>query len=74
MKYKKCPRCELNYMTLQQKYCTVCLAEMQGKKDDFDPIAMDTCPFCEKNPLKNGEDMCAVCRHKRVKSQSFDEI
>lgn len=47
---------------------------MQGKKDDFDPIAMDTCPFCEKNPLKNGEDMCAVCRHKRAKSLSFDEI
>ena len=74
MKYKKCDRCELNYVTLQQKYCAVCLAQMQGKKEDFDEIAWDTCPYCEKNVLKNGEEMCRHCFEKRQKKQQIDEL
>ena len=31
-KYKKCPRCELNYIEEDKDYCDVCLAEMQGGK------------------------------------------
>ena len=30
VKYKKCPRCELNYIEEDKDYCDVCLAEMQG--------------------------------------------
>ena len=30
MKFVKCPRCELNYITACEKYCKVCLREMKG--------------------------------------------
>ena len=35
VKYKKCPRCELNYIEEDKDYCDVCLAEMQGGKLKF---------------------------------------
>lgn len=28
-KYKKCPRCELNYILEDEDYCPVCKAEMK---------------------------------------------
>ena len=31
-KYKKCPRCELNYIEEDKDFCDVCIAEMQGSK------------------------------------------
>ncbi len=74
MKYKKCVRCELNYVTFDQVFCSVCIAEMSGKKDDFDLIGWDICPFCEKNLLKNGEEMCEFCLSKRQTKQPDDEI
>ena len=27
----KCPRCDLNYIREDEKYCKVCLREMKGK-------------------------------------------
>ena len=74
MKYKKCIRCELNYVPLQQDFCAICLAQMQGKKDDFDLIALDICPYCEKSVLKSGEEMCRFCAEKRQKTLFDDKI
>ena len=31
MKLVKCPRCELNYITENEKYCKVCLREMRAR-------------------------------------------
>lgn len=74
MKYKKCPRCDMNYVSETQNFCTICLAEMSGKSTNFDPIEWDFCPFCEKNKLKNGEEMCKKCMEKRRKNTSCDDI
>ena len=74
MKYKKCSRCQLNYITEDQEFCGICLREMRGEKDEFDDISYDICPYCDKNILTNGEDMCKSCRIKRMKKQNSDEI
>ena len=74
MQYKKCVRCDLNYVSLQKDFCDVCIAQMQGKKDDFDLIAYDICPYCEKNVIKSGEEMCIYCQEKRQKNQQIEEL
>ena len=74
MKYKKCPRCDLNYVVETQNFCKICQIEMSGKSTNFDPVEWDFCPFCEKNRLKNGEEICKKCREKRQKNTCFDDI
>ncbi len=72
MIYKKCSRCQLNYVTADRELCDICLREMRGEKDDFDDSLCDICPFCEKYPLVDGEEMCRHCRKKRLKAHSCD--
>lgn len=66
MKYHKCPRCGLNYITEEQEYCKVCNDELCGKKsifdDDFDQLL---CPYCESNPIEIDELMCSACAERR---------
>jgi len=47
---------------------------MSGKSTNFDPVELDFCPFCEKNKLKNGEEICKKCQEKRQKNTGFDDI
>ena len=67
MKYKRCPRCGLNYITDEQTVCSVCRDEMAGRKSIFDEEDFGEliCPYCEKNPIDLDDIMCAECRAKR---------
>ena len=63
-KYKKCPRCELNYIEEDKDYCDVCLAEMQGaklkfakKEEDEESEKTELCPVCGENYMRPGEKM-----------------
>ena len=51
MKLVKCPRCELNYITENEKYCKVCLREMKGEapKDE-----VELCSVCNEAPALPG--------------------
>ena len=62
-KYKKCPRCELNWIPEEEEYCEICKAELAGKilDDDFEE---EVCPVCGVNAIEPGEKMCADCRAK----------
>ena len=62
-KYKKCPRCELNWIPEEEEYCEICKAELAGKVLD-DDYEEEICPVCGVNPLEPGEKMCAECRAK----------
>ena len=63
MKYKKCPRCGLNWIAQTELYCKVCLDELNGVKSIFDEDLSDNlCPICNKNPLVGDEPMCKECR------------
>ena len=59
--YIRCPRCELNYIQKKDKYCSVCKAEMEAKKDYVDDIDLELCPICHTNYIQPDEIMCASC-------------
>ena len=58
MKLVKCPRCELNYITENEKYCKVCLREMKGEapKDE-----VELCSVCNEAPALPGRDVGLFC-------------
>ena len=78
VRYKKCPRCELNYIdTEKQEFCDVCIAEIKGNKLQFADLdeeeyeALDAeleqeelCPVCGVNMMRAGDKMCEACRAK----------
>lgn len=72
MKYKKCPRCQLNYIREDLDICSVCQDELAGKKSIFDTESDALiCPYCNKYELDVDEIMCKHCQQKRRKR--FDE-
>lgn len=78
-KYKKCPRCELNYIPKNEEYCGVCKAELKLAPslftDETDDEEIDgvLCPVCKLNYISFDESVCAVCREKNEKEDFFDE-
>ena len=76
-KYKKCPRCELNWIPTEEELCEVCKAEM-GKAskislleedDDIIGLGERICPICKVNYLDADEDMCQSCRAERAEKE-----
>ena len=77
-KYKKCPRCELNWIAVEEELCEVCKAEL-GKESKISLLEEDEedgeyeeriCPICKVNFLEGDEDMCAACREERAEKLS----
>lgn len=58
MKLVKCPRCELNYITEEERYCKVCLREMKG---DAPREEIELCSVCNEAPALPGRDVCVFC-------------
>ncbi len=73
MKYKKCPRCGLNYIKSQEELCLVCKDELAGKRSIFDEedLELILCPYCEKNFMGIDDVMCEKCEKKRNKFSSI---
>lgn len=71
-KFKKCPRCDINYIPLEKEYCEICEAEMRGMS--FPEISDDEegelCPKCGVNYLNEGEKICESCLQEIEKSKS----
>lgn len=59
MRYKKCPRCELNYITNNEEYCDICQRELQGKALDLE---FDYCYICGRELDFDDIDICKVCK------------
>lgn len=58
MKLIKCPRCDLNYIKEDEKYCKVCLRELKG---DQNKEEVELCSVCNEAPALPGRDMCLLC-------------
>ena len=58
MGFRKCPRCELNYITDNETLCKVCKREIKG--DDRLEV-IDLCTVCNERPVMPGKDICLVC-------------
>lgn len=64
-KYKKCPRCELNYILESETYCSVCKDEMSGMSSDdlyYDDSFTRICPRCGINSIADDQEYCDACR------------
>lgn len=78
-KYKKCSRCELNYISKEEQYCDVCKADLKLAPSPFideiedEEIDGVLCPVCKLNYISFDESVCAVCREKSEKEDVFDE-
>jgi hypothetical protein len=73
MPYKKCPRCNLNYIKDTEVLCKVCLEEVGKNINDFDKDEeYDICPECGENIIKAGEDMCYQCMVEQI-GEDVDE-
>ena len=70
-KYKKCPRCELNYILEEEALCIVCKAQLHigGIRllEDDEEESMDKCPVCKINILEYGEEICPSCKRNQEK-------
>lgn len=80
MGYKKCPRCELNWIKDDENLCDVCKAELKIggiSLIDDDEILEESeeriCPVCKINLLDDGEEMCAACREEALSKVKPDE-
>lgn len=79
-KYKKCPRCELNYILEDEDYCEICKQELKGISCNVDVDEDDDaelCPVCGINFLNEGEKMCEACAAARAdeeKGSAIDDV
>ena len=58
MLLEKCPRCDLNYIRPDEKYCKICLREMKGEGKKDEP---ELCSICNEAPALPGKDVCLFC-------------
>lgn len=70
-KYKKCPRCELNYILVEEELCPVCMAEMKLAPAEED---LELCTLCGKNLITVDQVMCDECARKRNLDDVVDEV
>ena len=70
MKFIKCPRCELNYMTESERFCKVCLREMNG---DGAQDEVELCSVCNEAPALPGRDVCLFCLKEMNGQNNVDD-
>ena len=66
----KCPRCDLNYIREDEKYCKVCLRELKGEGSQDE---VELCSICNEEPALPGKDVCLFCLKEMNKSNSAEE-
>lgn len=80
-KYKKCPRCELNYILEDQNYCDICLSALNGEIlddiniDDEEDLTDDLvlCPICKRNLISKSKSKCKDCQQAEEELKELKE-
>ena len=68
MGFKKCPKCDLNYIRDDEKLCKVCMRSYSESVDDQDD-AIVYCIECGDRPAVAGLELCSQCRKDKQKIQ-----
>ena len=74
--YKKCPRCELNYIKSTDDYCLVCLQELKLAAESSDSSMdedLELCPVCGQNFISPDQKMCEDCAKQRGIDLEYDD-
>ena len=71
---KKCPRCELNYITENENVCKVCAQEIKGEQS-FGDVVEVICPQCNERYVVPGKELCIYCimENKTNKKEADDD-
>lgn len=69
----KCPRCELNYIRDDEKYCNVCRRQMKGESDDAEEM-QNLCLECGENPAVAGQELCGYCLSERRRREKMEKL
>lgn len=70
MGYRKCPKCELNYIKDEQKLCDICSRKYKdSEEDESQEILM--CSECGEHPALRGKDLCAACYKETLRQEQF---
>ena len=72
MGFKKCPKCELNYIRDDEQFCNVCKRGMKGEPDVDDSVAI--CTECGENPAVRGSELCAVCLREVRRQENLEKL
>lgn len=84
-KFKKCPRCDLNYILTEEELCEICKKELAGVSfgdiDEADEELDEICPICRVNFLEENETICPACAEaqqaeedrKKALAEDFEE-
>lgn len=67
MGLKKCPKCELNYIRDDQKYCDVCSRKYKSSSNGEAEDLM--CIECAERPAMKGKDICALCYKESLRQE-----
>lgn len=62
MAFRKCPKCELNYIKDDETFCNVCLREIKrGQREEKPEEEALMCTECGEAPAVHGSELCAEC-------------
>lgn len=71
-KYKKCPRCELNYIPEDREYCDVCEQELRGLEPGYPEEEPMLCAKCHQNICEPGEEYCSECLREKANGEFYE--
>ncbi|MDR0840726.1 MAG: hypothetical protein LBN26_04990 [Christensenellaceae bacterium] len=72
MGLKKCPRCELNYIRDDEKYCNVCRRDMKGEAEAEEAAAL--CIECGERAAVRGSELCALCLREARRQENLAKL
>lgn len=70
MGFKKCPICELNYISEEESCCAVCKRAKHGNDNDDSEML---CIECGENPVVRGSELCAECLREARRQEKIQK-
>lgn len=72
MGYRKCPKCELNYIRDDQQFCDICSRKYKSFDED-EPLETVMCSECGEHPAMKGKDLCAACYKESIRQEQYSK-
>ena len=72
MGYKKCPKCELNWIRDDQKLCDICSRKYKSF-DEEEQQEVVMCSECGEHHAMKGKDLCAACYKESLRQESYQK-